>query len=65
MIDFAERRGLDPQETYEKIMSNYGKLMMQIHVKPTKTNYERDREVEDTHGLDFRDKWMKKSSYDY
>jgi hypothetical protein len=34
VYEFAERQGLDPQETYDRIMSNYKKLMMRMFARP-------------------------------
>ena len=38
VYEFAERQGLDPQETYDRIMSNYKKLMMRMFAKPETPN---------------------------
>ena len=58
MAEFAERKGLDPQETYDKIISNYRKLMMQMYINPPKSDYERNKEfkkqLEKQFGVDLR-----------
>jgi hypothetical protein len=58
VTEFAERKGLDPEETYEKIMSNYRKLMMQLFVNAPKSDYERNKEfkkqLEKQFGVDLR-----------
>ena len=58
VAEFAERKGLDPQETYDKIISNYRKLMMQMYINPPKSDYERNKEfkkqLEKQFGVDLR-----------
>ena len=58
VAEFAERKGLDPQETYDKIISNHRKLMMQMYVNPPKSDYERNKEfkkqLEKQFGVDLR-----------
>jgi len=38
VYEFAERKGLDFQETYDRIMSNYKKLMMRMFARPETPN---------------------------
>ena len=57
---FAQRKGLDPQETYNSLMRNYKRLMLSPAIQP-KTDVERRKELEDLYGLDLRPDWMKKS----
>ena len=38
VYEFAERQGLDPQETYDRIMSNYKKLLMRMFARPETPN---------------------------
>ena len=56
--EFAERKGLDPQETYDKIISNYRKLMMRMNVNAPKSDYVRNKEfkkqLEKQFGVDLR-----------
>jgi len=58
VVEFAERKGLDPQETYEKIMGNYRKLMMGMNVNAPKSDYVRNKEfkkqLEKQFGVDLR-----------
>ena len=57
---FAQRKGLDPQETYNSLMRNYKRIMLR-HVNQPKTEHDRNKELEDLYGLDLRPDWMKKS----
>ena len=58
VTEFAERKGLDPQETYDKIISNYRKLMMRMNVNAPKSDYVRNKEfkkqLEKQFGVDLR-----------
>jgi hypothetical protein len=58
VAEFAERKGLDPQETYDKIMGNYRKLMMGMNVNAPKSDYVRNKEfkkqLEKQFGADLR-----------
>jgi len=38
VYEYAERKGLDFQETYDRIMSNYKKLMMRMFARPETPN---------------------------
>ena len=38
VYEFAEREGLDFQETYDRIISSYKKLMMRMFAKPETPN---------------------------
>tara|TARA_A100001391_G_scaffold179913_1_gene145101 strand:+ start:946 stop:1452 length:507 start_codon:yes stop_codon:yes gene_type:complete len=58
--EFAQRKGLDPQETYNSLMRNYKRIMLR-HVNQPKTEHDRNKELEDLYGLDLRPDWMKKS----
>ena len=60
---FAQRKGLDPQETYNSLMRNYKRLMLSPATQP-KTEVERRKELEDLYGLDLRPDWMKRNHYD-
>ena len=57
---FAQRKGLDPQETYNSLMRNYKRLML-LPVNQPKTEVEQNREIEKILGVDLRPDWMKKS----
>jgi len=58
VYEFAQRKGLDPEETYKKIMSNYKRVMFSTFINPPKTDYERNKEfkkqLEKQFGADFR-----------
>ena len=58
VTEFAERKGLDPQEAYDKIISNYRKLMMRMNVNAPKSDYVRNKEfkkqLEKQFGVDLR-----------
>ena len=60
---FAQRKGLDPQETYNSIMRNYKRLMLSP-VNLPKTEVEQRREIEKILGVDLRPDWMKRNHYD-
>ena len=60
---FAQKKGLDPQETYNSLMRNYKRLMLSPATQP-KTEVERRKELEDLYGLDLRPDWMKRNHYD-
>ena len=60
---FAQKKGLDPQETYNSLMRNYKRLML-LPVNQPKTEVERRREIEKTLGVDLRPDWMKRNHYD-
>ena len=60
---FAQRKGLDPQETYNSLMRNYKRLML-LPVNQPKTEVEQRREIEKTLGVDLRPDWMKRNHYD-
>ena len=58
--NYAQKKGLDPQETYNSLMRNYKKIMLR-HVNQKTTEHDRNKELEDLYGLDLRPDWMKKS----
>ena len=60
---FAQRKGLDPQETYNSLMRNYKRLKLLPAIQP-KTEVERRKELEKLYGLDLRPDWMKRNHYD-
>ena len=59
---FAQRKGLNPQETYNSLMRNYKRLMLSPVNQP-KTEVEQRREIEKILGVDLRPNWMKRSHY--
>ena len=60
---FAQKKGLDPQETYNSLMRNYKRLMLAPVTQP-KTDVERRKELEKLYGFDLRPDWMKRNHYD-
>ena len=61
--EFAQRKGLDPQETYNSLMRNYKRIMLRL-VNQKTTEHDRKKELEDLYGLDLRPDWMKRSAFD-
>ena len=61
--NFAQKKGLDPQETYNSLMRNYKRLVLLPAIQP-KTEVERRKELEDLYGFDLRPDWMKRNHYD-
>ena len=60
---FEQKKGLDPQETYNSLMRNYKRLVLLPAIQP-KTEVERRKELEKLYGLDLRPDWMKRNHYD-
>jgi len=58
VYQFSQELGLDPEETYKKIMSNHSRIMREIHINPPKSDYERNKEfkkqLEKQFGADLR-----------
>ena len=58
VYQFAKEKGLDPEETYKKIMSNHNRVMSSTYINPPKTDYERNKEfkkqLEKQFGADLR-----------
>ena len=58
VYQFAKEKGLDPEETYKKIMSNYKRVMSSTYINAPKTDYERNKEfkkqLEKQFGADLR-----------
>lgn len=63
VYQFSQELGLDPQETYNKIMRSYRKSML-LHVNQKTTEHDRNKELEDLYGFDLRPDWMKRNHYD-
>ena len=58
VYQFAKEKGLDPKETYNKIMSNYKRVRLSTYINAPKTDYERNKEfkkqLEKQFGADLR-----------
>ena len=58
VYQFAKEKGLDPEETYKKIMRNYKRVMLSRFTNEPKTDYERNKEfkkqLEKQFGADLR-----------
>ena len=56
--NYAQNKGLDPQETYNSLMRNYKRIMLRLASAKT-TEHDRNKQLEDLYGLDLRPDWMK------
>ena len=57
--------GQDIDELYDKLESERIKMRQKIYINQPRTEVERRRELEKLHGLDLRDDWMKRSSWEH
>ena len=64
--DFVKGKDEDEAKAiYDKLESERIKLRQKIFINQPKTEVERRKELEKLYGLDLRDDWMKRNSWDY